>query len=107
MTRLLSASIACALATGITALAAEPRPTTHPAEPRGLQIGDAAPDFDLPGVDGKRHRLKDFADAKFLVIVFTCNHCPTAQAYEQRIQRLADDYRDKGVTLVAISPNDP
>jgi len=72
-----------------------------------LEIGRPAPDFALPGVDGKTYRLADFADAEVLVVVFTCNHCPTAQAYEERIQRLADDYKQKGVALVAISPNDP
>ena len=87
------------------------QPASQPAEkhpePKVLAVGSAAPDFDLPGVDGKRYTLKSFADAKILVIVFTCNHCPTAQAYEERIQKIADDYRPKGVTLVAISPNDP
>lgn len=80
------------------------------ADPAGfttLGIGDAAPDFKLPGVDGKDHSLNDFADARLLMIVFTCNHCPTAQAYEQRIAKLHADYREKGVALVAISPNDP
>ncbi|MCH5372641.1 MAG: redoxin domain-containing protein [Planctomycetes bacterium] len=77
------------------------------AEVKTLEIGQAAPEFRLPGVDGKQHRLEDFADARLLVVVFTCNHCPTAQAYEQRIQQLADEYRGKGVALVAISPNDP
>lgn len=72
-----------------------------------LEIGRPAPDFALPGVDGKTHRLADFADAAILVVVFTCNHCPTAQAYEERIQGLAADYQEKGVALVAISPNDP
>jgi peroxiredoxin len=72
-----------------------------------LEIGDSAPPFDLPGVDGRNHRLSDFKDAAVLVVVFTCNHCPTAQAYERRIQALADAYRGKGVALVAISPNDP
>jgi peroxiredoxin len=72
-----------------------------------LAIGSAAPDFDLPGVDGRSHSLKEFAAAKFLVLVFTANHCPTAQAYEERIQKLHDDYAGKGVALVAISPNDP
>jgi peroxiredoxin len=72
-----------------------------------LAIGATAPDFDLPGVDGRRYSLEDFASAKVLVVVFTANHCPTAQAYEERIQRIHDDYRDKGVALVAISPNDP
>src|SRR6266571_2017232 len=77
------------------------------ANPPMLQIGAKAPDFNLPGVDGKSYSLKDFADAKILVIIFTCNHCPTAQAYEQRIIKLNEDYKDKGVALVAISPNDP
>src|SRR5256886_13087271 len=77
------------------------------ANPPMLKIGEKAPDFNLPGVDGKNYSLKDFADAKFLVIIFTCNHCPTAQAYEQRIIKLHVDYKDKGVALLAISPNDP
>ncbi len=75
--------------------------------PRTLAVGDPAPDFNLRGVDGKQYMLSDFAGSPILVIVFTCNHCPTAQAYEQRIQKLADDYRGKGAALVAISPNDP
>lgn len=85
---------------GVTAL--------HAAPPgfKTLEIGAAAPDFDLPGVDGKQHKLKDFADAKLLLVVFTCNHCPTAQAYESRIKELHADYKDRGVALVAISPND-
>lgn len=74
---------------------------------RTLEIADRAPDFNLPGVDGRNYRLKDFANAKILVIVFTCNHCPTARAYEERLKKIAADYKDKGVTLVAISPNDP
>jgi thiol-disulfide isomerase/thioredoxin len=72
-----------------------------------LEIGSAAPDFNLPGVDGKQYSLKNFRDADVLVVIFTCNHCPTAQAYEDRIKRLAADYKDKKVALVAISPNDP
>ena len=75
--------------------------------PKTLDIGASAPDFKLMGVDGKTYSLKDFADAKILVVVFTCNHCPTAQAYETRIMQLYDDYKDKGVALVAINPNDP
>jgi thiol-disulfide isomerase/thioredoxin len=74
---------------------------------RTLAIGDAAPDFKLPGVDGKEVTLASFKDAKLLVVIFTCNHCPTAQAYEERISKLHSDYQDKGVALVAISPNDP
>ncbi len=72
-----------------------------------LAKGSAAPDFDLPGVDGRRYSLKDFASSRILVLVFTCNHCPTAQAYEERLQKLTDDYAKKGVAVVAVSPNDP
>ena len=80
------------------------------ADPPGLRpldIGAAAPDFDLPGVDGSNHALKDYADAKALVVVFTCNNCPTAQAYEARLAKLYEDYKPKDVAVVAISPNDP
>ena len=77
------------------------------ANPPMLKIGAKAPDFNLPGVDGKNYSLEDFADAKILVIIFTCNHCPTAQAYEDRIIQLVNDYSSKGVAVVAIMPNDP
>lgn len=76
---------------------------THPT----LALGSAAPDFSLPGIDGKTHALREYAEARVLALVFTCNHCPTAQLYEGRIKKLADDYRGKGVALVAIEPNDP
>ncbi len=72
-----------------------------------LAIGADAPDFRLPGSDGKYYSLDDFKDAQALVVIFTCNHCPTAQAYEDRIIQLAADYKPKGVALVAISPNSP
>jgi peroxiredoxin len=75
--------------------------------PPPLAIGASAPDFCLPGIDGQTHCLKDYAGSKVLAIVFTCNHCPTAQLYESRIKQLADDYRGRGVTLVAIQPNSP
>ncbi len=58
-----------------------------------LEIGRQAPDFNLPGVDGRNYRLADFTNAKILVVVFTCNHCPTAQAYEDRIKKLTSDYK--------------
>src|SRR5262245_26998415 len=77
------------------------------AKPKTLDIGAQAPDFNLPAVDGRHYSLKNFADAKLLVIIFTCNHCPTAQAYEDRIIKMHADYKDKGVALVAINPNDP
>ena len=72
-----------------------------------LEIGSAAPDFSLPGVDGREYGIADFAEANILVIVFTANHCPTAQAYEGRLMQLVTDYKNKGVAVVAISPNDP
>ncbi|MFC0514703.1 redoxin family protein [Mucilaginibacter angelicae] len=72
-----------------------------------LAIGAAAPAFNLPGVDGKAYTLNSFKNASVLVIIFTCNHCPTAQAYEDRIIQLTKDYSTKGVAVVAIMPNDP
>lgn len=72
-----------------------------------LPLGATAPDFNLPGVDGRNWKLSDFRDAKVLVVVFTCNHCPTAQYYEPRLKQLVTDYKDRGVALVAIMPNDP
>jgi thiol-disulfide isomerase/thioredoxin len=92
--------VACLLLIpAVVAAAEEPNVPT-------LALGAKAPDFDLPGVDGRRYALKDFADAKALMVVFTCNHCPTAQAYEGRLKQLVDDYKGKGVAVVAISPND-
>lgn len=72
-----------------------------------LAIGSPAPNFDLPGIDGKNHQLSDYARSPVLVVVFTCNHCPIAQMYEARIGQLAADYQSKGVAVVAIQPNDP
>src|SRR5437870_3405086 len=72
-----------------------------------LAIGAEAPDFDLPGVDGRRYTLASFKDAKALVVVFTANHCPTAQAYEDRIAKLHADFAARGAAVVLVSPNDP
>ncbi|WP_394750567.1 redoxin family protein [Spongiimicrobium salis] len=85
---------------------------SHPVEVpeqtvKPLKIGDKAPDFRLPGTDEKYHALADYDDASVLVVIFTCNHCPTAQAYEERIKRIVDDYADKSVQIIAISPNSP
>src|ERR1700730_18345738 len=77
--------------------------TNHPI----LALGSPAPDFSLPGVDGKNHSLSDYAANSILVVVFTCNHCPIAQMYEERIQQLETDYGARGVAIVAIQPNDP
>jgi peroxiredoxin len=72
-----------------------------------LPIGSPAPDFSLPGVDGKTHSLSDYASSPVLAVIFACNHCPISQMYEQRIQQLSDDYQSKGVAVVVIQPNDP
>lgn len=85
------------LAAPVLAAAADEHPT--------LAIGSPAPDFRLPGVDGREYTLADFADARVLVVIFTCNHCPTAQAYEERIKQLVRDYSGRGVAFVAINPN--
>src|ERR1035438_10333146 len=78
-------------------------PTAHPT----LALGSAAPNFSLPGIDGKTHTLADYKTAKVLVIVFTCDHCPTAQLYESRLKKLVEDYQGKSVQFVMIEPNDP
>ena len=72
-----------------------------------LALGSPAPNFALPGVDGKVHRLSDYAASPVLAVVFTCNHCPIAQIYEQRIEQLYENYRKRGVAVVAIQGNDP
>jgi peroxiredoxin len=87
------------LTVGFSALAQ----SAHPI----LAIGSQAPDFSLSGVDGKIHKLSDYAASPVLAIVFMCNHCPIASIYEQRVQKLADEYGPKGVAVVAIQPNDP
>lgn len=89
-------------------VAFKPNPQAVPEMPHEvLAIGASAPDFRLPATDSKYYTLKDFAKSKVLVIVFTCNHCPTAQAYEDRLIALTADYKTKGVQVVAISPNSP
>src|SRR6266508_3743374 len=75
--------------------------------PATLPLGAVAPDFNLRGVDGRKYSLKTFRKAEILVVVFTCNHCPTAQYYEDRLKQIVDDYSGRGVALVAINPNDP
>jgi peroxiredoxin len=72
-----------------------------------LALGSSAPNFALPGVDGKVHKLSDYSSSKILVVVFTCNHCPIAQMYEHRIEKLYEDYSKRGVAVVAIMGNDP
>jgi len=78
-----------------------------PDEHKILPIGSNAPDFSLQGVDGKTYTLQSFKNAKILAVVFMCNHCPTSQAYEERVIKLTNDYASKGVSIVAINPNNP
>lgn len=72
-----------------------------------LEIGASAPAFSLPGVDGKTYTLDSFKTGKIFVIIFTADHCPTAQAYEDRIIDLYREFHPKGVEFVLISPNNP
>jgi peroxiredoxin len=83
----------------LAAWAQQPHPT--------LAIGSSAPNFELPGIDGATHTLSDYSASRVLVVIFTCNHCPIAQMYERRIAQLSADYKDRGVSVVAIEPNDP
>ena len=79
----------------------------HTLDHPTLAIGSEAPDFRLPAIDGKTYTLASFKDARVLVVVFMCNHCPTSQAYENRIIQLTKDYAARGVRVVAINPNYP
>jgi thiol-disulfide isomerase/thioredoxin len=93
--RLLLPTLLC-LAAAFAARADDPKP---------IAIGSPMPHFELPGIDGKTYTPASFADAKVLCLIFTCNHCPTAQRYEERIKQLVTDYAPKGVAVVAINPN--
>lgn len=75
--------------------------------PTPYKIGDKATDFKLKSVDGKMYGMSDYKDAKGFIVVFTCNHCPFAVKYEDRINNLAKKYKSKGYVLLAINPNDP
>ena len=73
----------------------------------GLHIGDKAPDFELMNVDGKKVSLSSYEDAKGFIVTFTCNHCPYAVMYEDRLIDLHNEFAPKGYPVVAINPNDP
>jgi len=76
------------------------------ARSRGMAVGAPAPPFSLSATDGATYSLESFSDARVLVVIFTCNHCPYAIAAEDRLVRLQAEYADRGVKLVAINPND-
>jgi peroxiredoxin len=90
---------ACLAAITFPLMAAEPPPI--------MPIGGKAPDFSLPGIDGKTHRLADFDSSKVLVVMFTSNHCPEARAAAPRMAELDEKYRGRGVAFVAINGNHP
>jgi len=77
------------------------------AYPPGYEPGDIATDFELPNVDGRMVSLSDYKDARGFLVIFTCNTCPYARAYEGRIMALDLKYREKGVPVIAINPNNP
>jgi thiol-disulfide isomerase/thioredoxin len=91
--------------TVVVALAAERTVPQKTPAPQPLAIGSPAPDFRLPGVDGKTYTLESFKSAKALAVVFTAVHCPTAEVYENRLKQLVDDYGSKGVAFAVIQPN--
>lgn len=102
MKRFLKNLIIIAFLTGLTSAGFS---QVSQKEPETLKPGSKAPDFYLPGTDGKYYTLKSFEKAKALVIIFSCNHCPTAQAYEDRMISITKDYKARGVDVVVISPN--
>jgi peroxiredoxin len=97
-----SASLGAVAAVALVAASMHAAPADHPPP---LAIGASAPDFSLPGIDGKTYTLASFKDAKALVVIFTAVHCPTAEVYEGRIKKLVADYQSKGVAFAVIQPN--
>lgn len=71
-----------------------------------LKIDSSVPNFSLRGVDDKTYSLKDFSDKKILIVIFSCNHCPYVQAYEERIIALQNEFEKDGVKIIAINSND-
>ena len=81
--------------------------TAFTADAGGYKVGDIATDFELENIDGKMVSLSDYKDAKGFIVIFTCNTCPYAVAYEDRIIALDKKYKDKGYPVIAVNPNDP
>jgi peroxiredoxin len=95
-------TVLLALLIGAASVASAPFQTDHPTP---LAIGSPAPDFTLPGIDGKTYSLGSFKNSKALVVIFTAVHCPTAEVYENRIKQLVTDYRNRDVAFAVIQPN--
>ncbi len=89
------------------ALALMAGPVLAAEVPPVLPLGSPAPDFALPGIDGKTHTLADFKDARVLCLVFTCNHCPDSVAAAGRLQKIHADYQVRGVAVVGVNANNP
>ncbi len=74
---------------------------------KGYRVGDTARDFKLKNIDGEMVSMKDYRDAKGFIVIFTCNHCPYAKLYEDRIIALHNEFAPQGFPVIAINPNDP
>ncbi|MFL9834090.1 thioredoxin family protein [Chryseobacterium terrae] len=82
-------------------------PKSKTTSTKGYEVGDAAADFKLKNIDGKMVSLSDYKKAKGFIVIFTCNHCPYAKKYEDRIIALDKKYKNLGYPVIAINPNDP
>jgi peroxiredoxin len=107
MKRLLSLLAVLAAFTGVRAADLPGLVNGNPPDMHTLKSGDVAPDFTLIGTDGKMHKLAEYTGGEALVVLFTSNHCPTSHSIERRLQRFYEEYKAKGVKLVAINPNHP
>jgi peroxiredoxin len=110
MTRCAAALLTLGIAFSLVGLAADETPKDPKVGHwnKVLKPGDPAPSFsNLPGADGKKYALADFKDKNVVVLVITCNHCPVAQAYQDRLIGLTKKFADKGVAVVAINCTDP
>ena len=107
MKSLMSLLAVLAAVVGVRAADAPGLVNGHPPDIRTLKSGDTAPDFELLGTDGKKHKLAEYTGGEALVVLFTSNHCPTSHSIERRLQKFYEEYKGKGVKLLAINPNHP
>ena len=107
MKSLMSLLAVLAAVVGVRAADAPGLVNGNPPDMRTLKSGDAAPDFELVGTDGKKHKLAEYTGGEALVVLFTSNHCPTSHSIERRLQKFHEEYKGKGVKLLAINPNHP
>lgn len=102
MCRWMLAMAAVALVTPVISARADDPPGFH-----RMEIGEAAPDFKLPGIDGKDWTLADFKSADVLMVYFTSNHCPVCHAHDPRLLALLKELKGRSLSVVAINPNSP